>query len=114
MKQGLLLMAIYTLIINQARKDSYQDIPEKGLKKMQARIPLPSLSDELRINKYDYLGGQSVFLLSTKDNRSFIVLEDGTCYEVIDHYIESDRYADKSNVDYYTNAVYKNKDMAQQ
>jgi hypothetical protein len=111
MKQGLLLMAIYTLIINQARKDNYPDIPEEVLKKIQATVPLSSFKDELQINKYAFLG-QSVFLLSAKDNRSFMMLEDGTCYEVIDHLNEIWKEASKNNPDYYTNAVYKKKNRS--
>lgn len=107
MKQGLLLMAVYALIINQARKDNNQEIPEEVFKKMQVAVPASSFSDHLQVNKYAYLG-QSVFLLNAAGNRSFIMLEDGTCYEVIDHHNEETR------PDYYTNAVYKDKDLAQQ
>jgi len=114
MKQGLLLMAIYALIINQARKANNQEnIPEVVLKKMEAAVPVSSLKDQVRIDKYAYLD-QSVFLVTSTDNRSFIMLEDGTCYEVIDRYHNSDKHTDKSNADYYTNALYKNKEIAQQ
>lgn len=112
MKQGLLLMAVYALIINQARKTNYQDIPEVILKKMEAAVPVSSLNDQLRIDKYAYLD-QSVFLVTSTDNRSFIMLEDGTCYEIIDHRYEAAGPTDKSNAD-YTNAVYENKYLAQQ
>jgi hypothetical protein len=112
MKQGLLLMAVYALIINQAKKTNHQDIPEVVLKKMEATVPVSSLNDQLRIDKYAYLN-QSVFLVTSPDSRSFIMLEDGTCYEVIDHRNEAAGHTGKNNADYYTNAVYKNKDMAQ-
>lgn len=115
MKQGLLLMAVDALIINQARKSNYQEnIPEVVFNKMEAAIPVSSpLKDQLRIDKYAYLD-QSVFLVTSTYNRSFIMLEDGTCYEVIDRYHNSDKHTDKSNSDYYTNAIYKNKEIAQQ
>jgi hypothetical protein len=114
MKQGLLLMAIYTLIINQARKANHQEnISEVVSNKMEAAVPISSPKDQLRIDKYEYLD-QSVFLVTSADNKSFIMLEDGTCYEVIDRYHNLDKHTDKSNADYYTNALYKNKEIAQQ
>ena len=114
MKQGLLLMAIYALIINQARKSNHQEnIPEVVLKKMEAAVPVSSLKDQLRIDKYTYLD-QSVFLITSTDNRSFIMLEDGTLYEVIDRYHNLDKHTDKNNADYFTTAIYKNKNLAQQ
>lgn len=109
MKQGLLLIAIYALIINQAKKGNsqQQDIPDVVLKNMSQTISAAVIPvGQIRIARYAYLD-QSAFLITSTDNRSFIMLEDGTCYEIVDHSNTPERQPDKNNIGYYSHAIYR-------
>ena len=83
MKQGILLIAIYALILNQVQKnDKSEHLPKD---KTQKAIPAHLRSTEhYEVAAYDYFD-QAVYLVTIRESkRKMIVFEDGMTYEVFD------------------------------
>lgn len=83
MKQAVFLLAVYALILNQARKDE-KDIVSPAPAPPAYQFLNSETPGQYHVEKYRYFD-QTVYLLtSAESRRRMIVFEDGTVMDVLD------------------------------
>lgn len=83
MKQGLFLMAIYALILNQVNKND-KALKTTDIKDIKTDFRAIGSPEKLKVDKYNFFDQQVFVVTSTEDKRKMLVFEDGTSYEVVD------------------------------